>query len=217
MSRLHHVVPPTSSRFGSRMAVAATIGLVFLGLVLLGQGRTAAQDAAPTKPVNAAPSATIQASSMHSDSYLGKFVADGAIPAAMSHADVGRAWCAAGNNHPQGVSLTFVWKDATQIAELVYFGRTAFEWEENWKDYEVYADGQDKPIASGQLQGRAWPAAHSTVRTDLDAVAHAQVPHVRTADRIPALPKSRSGRNPCRTKPTRPSRPQCARRPQRHR
>ena len=58
----------------------------------------------------------------------------------MSCADVGRAWCAQGNNHPHGVTLTFTWPEPVAVAELVYFGRTAWQWEENWKNYEVYID-----------------------------------------------------------------------------
>ena len=70
----------------------------------------------------------------------------------MSQADIGLAWCAQGNNHPQGVSLTFRWKEPAQIAELVYFGRTAFQWEENWKDYEVYVGRRRNLLPAGQLQ-----------------------------------------------------------------
>ena len=164
MSLLRH----TSAHASPHRCRQIAIG-VLLSLAGLNSGLASAQDTSATKPANVAPSATIRASSVHSDSYLGKFVADGAIPAAMCRADVGRAWCASGNNHPQGVSLTFVWKDATRIAELVYFGRTAFEWEENWKDYEVYADGQDKPIATGQLK-----AGHGPQRIRLSEPVSAQ-------------------------------------------
>ena len=159
MSLLGHIPSYASPHRCRQIALS-----MLLSLVWLNGNFAAAQDPPPAKPVNVAPAAEIRVSSAHSDSYLGKFVADGAIPAAMSHGDVGRAWCALGNNHPQGVSLTFVWKEATPIAELVYFGRTAFEWEENWKDYEVYVDGQVKPIASGQLK-----AGHGPQRIALPA------------------------------------------------
>ncbi len=111
-----------------------------------------AQEQPAGQPENLAPRATITASSVHNEQYLGKLVADGDIPSAMSHADIGRAWCARGNSHPQGVTLTFRWPEAVRVGELVYFGRTAWEWEENWKDYEVYVDAAEKPVATGQLQ-----------------------------------------------------------------
>jgi hypothetical protein len=106
----------------------------------------------PPAPENLAGQAAIQASSRYSEDYDGRFVADGVIPAAMSGADLGRAWCAQGNHHPQGVTLTFTWPAPVQVAELVYFGRTAFQWEENWKDYQVLIEGSEQPAAEGTLQ-----------------------------------------------------------------
>jgi len=101
---------------------------------------------------NAALRATITASSAFSAEYLGKFVADGVVPDPMGAADAGRAWCAQGNNHPHGVTLTFRWPEPVTVAELAYFGRTAFQWEENWKDYAVYIASADQPVATGQLK-----------------------------------------------------------------
>ncbi|MHB8955053.1 MAG: HzsA-related protein [Pirellulaceae bacterium] len=122
-------------------------------LLLLASVRGAsAQEEREAQRVNLALTASITASSVHSPQYVGQLVADGAIPPAMSQADVGRTWCAQGNNHPQGVTLTFHWAEPVQISELVYFGRTAFQWEENWKDYEVYVEAGKKPVTEGQLQ-----------------------------------------------------------------
>lgn len=106
---------------------------------------------------NLARTATITASSEFSDQYQGKFVADESIPDAMSYADVGKAWCVQGNQHPRGVLLTFAWPEPVTVAELAYFGRTAWQWEENWKDYEVYLDDASHPVASGQLQAGHGP------------------------------------------------------------
>ena len=101
---------------------------------------------------NLAPQAKIVASSQLNDQYVGQLVADGNIPPAMSGADVGKAWCAKGNLHPQGVQLTFTWPAPVQIAEVVYYGRTSFQWEENWKNYELWADSQTSAIVQGELK-----------------------------------------------------------------
>ena len=66
--------------------------------------------------------------------------------------DIGHAWCAQGNSHPQGVTLVFTWPEPVAVAELVYFGRTAWQWEENWKNYEVYVSSADQSVAAGELQ-----------------------------------------------------------------
>lgn len=101
---------------------------------------------------NLAPRARVTATSEHSASYTAKLVADGQVPGAMSHADPGKAWCALGNEHPQGVWLTFTWPEPVCVAEIVYYGRTAFQWEENWKDYEVHVSSDTEPVLRGQLQ-----------------------------------------------------------------
>ena len=49
------------------------------------------------------------------------------------------------------MTLTFQWPQPVAVAELVYFGRTAWQWEENWKNYEVYVESAEKPIHSGEL------------------------------------------------------------------
>ena len=88
---------------------------------------------------------------------MARNVADGHIPGPQSRADVGKAWCGKGNHHPGGVTLTLAFPDAVAIAEAVYFGRTAFEWQENWKDYEVFVDGGETAVAGGTLQAGHGP------------------------------------------------------------
>ncbi len=132
--------------FAGRHSYRGLLGLLVLGV--LSPAAIAADEAAE----NLAPQARIEASSVHSDQYLGQFVADGNVPGAMSGADVGKAWCAKGNQHPHGVQLTFTWPAPVQIAELVYFGRTAFEWVENWKQFELVGDAPDEPLVQGELK-----------------------------------------------------------------
>jgi len=103
-------------------------------------------------PVNLAPKAKVTADSVHSDKYLGRLAVNGVIPPAMCKADIGKAWAVNGSTHRQGAELTLEWAQPVLVAEIVYYGRTAWEWEENWKDYEVYRDGESKPVAKGRLQ-----------------------------------------------------------------
>jgi hypothetical protein len=125
---------------------------------LLVSSQAAAQRPMDTgSPTNLALQARIAASSQYSAAYDAQQLADGHVPAAMSHADVGKAWCAQGNHHPQGVRLTFDWAAPVHVAELVYFGRTAWQWEENWRDYELRDGADDKLLAAGQLQAGHGP------------------------------------------------------------
>lgn len=101
---------------------------------------------------NLALRAKFAASSVYSRDYTPDHLADGVIPPAMSHADVGKAWCARGNQHPDGVTLSMEWPEPVEVAEVVYYGRTAWEWEENWRNYELYADEQQAPVFKGKLE-----------------------------------------------------------------
>ncbi len=134
-----------------RSAACAVIGL----WLSMAPGLTVS--ARPPGPVNLATTATIQASSTYSPNYKPQFVADGEIPGPESHKDVGKAWCARGNRHDHGVSLTFQWDQPVAVAQLVYFGRTAWQWEENWKDYQVFVEDSRQPIASGKLRAGHGP------------------------------------------------------------
>ncbi len=108
-------------------------------------------------PVNLAPKAKITADSEYSGSYLARFVADGQIPPAGSGADVGKVWAVKGGTHSKGATLTFAWSEPVVIAEIVYYGRTAFLPNENWKDYQVLLDGAAKPVLVGQLKSGHGP------------------------------------------------------------
>jgi len=130
-----------------------------LAAVWLGICTAAVSRGAPKGPVpvNIAPKATIIATSVHSGSYLGKFVADGRIPKAGSKNDFNQAWAVNGNTHRNGAELLFKWPGQVTAAEIVYFGRTAWLPDENWKDYEVYLDSVKKPCLKGQLKAGHGP------------------------------------------------------------
>jgi hypothetical protein len=122
----------------------------------------------PKLPENLAPKAAITANSAHSAPYHAKFVADGQIPDALGHDDVGKAWAVNGDTHRQGAELTFQWSSPVTVAEILYWGRTAWFLEECWKDYEVYLDDAAAPAAKG-----TFVMAHGPQRIRLKSPAQA--------------------------------------------
>ena len=110
-----------------------------------------AASAAP-RPENLALSARATATSEYSEQYRAQFAVDGKIPGAGLHEDAGHAWCVQGDTHRNGADLTLEWPNAVTVAEVVYFGRTAWFAEECWKDCEVAADGAPAPAARGTLR-----------------------------------------------------------------
>ncbi|MDR3182044.1 MAG: hypothetical protein LBT89_03840 [Planctomycetaceae bacterium] len=101
---------------------------------------------------NIAPKAAVSASSEYSNQYLAPFVTDGFVPDAGSRNDTGKAWCVRNETANNRGEITFQWNEPTAAAEIVYFGRTAWFETECWKDYQVFADNQNTPIAFGTLR-----------------------------------------------------------------
>ncbi|MBL7220966.1 MAG: hypothetical protein ISS69_12680 [Phycisphaerae bacterium] len=135
-----------------------TLQFALAAVIVLGVGYQAsaiAKDAGPLK--NLAPSAKISATSEYNSSYQGKFVADGKIPGAGSARDLERAWVVKGETHRNGAAITFEWAAEITVAEIVYYGRTAFEGGENWKDYELYVDSSTTPAVKGRLKSGHGP------------------------------------------------------------
>jgi hypothetical protein len=141
------LLPRYHTSCSSRPIDLVTLSVAWLLLCSLGaiaRGQSASE--------NLARKAEIEASSEYSGGYLARFVADGRIPKPESRQDTGQAWAAKGKQHPDGVQLEFRWPQPERIAEVIYFGRTAFEWQENWKDFEVYIDSNSEPAVRGQLK-----------------------------------------------------------------
>jgi len=136
------------------------LGVASLVACLLACGIAAADDV----PGNLGPRAKVSVSSAYSDDYQAKNLVDGQIPAPMSREDVGKAWCAKGNQHPGGVTVGFEWAEPVAVGAVVYYGRTAFHWGENFKDYEITLDGAAKPVAKGQLKPGHGPQTVSLAR-----------------------------------------------------
>jgi len=127
------------------------ISAIAMTLLLIGASLAPAADA----PENLAPKATISASSVYSSAYLGQFVADGVIPAEASRNDTNKAWCVNGDKSRNGATLAFAWASPVSVREIVYYGRTSFLRDENWKDYKVLVDG--KVVLKGILRSGHGP------------------------------------------------------------
>jgi len=116
-------------------------------------GRVGLQTANAAASVpNLASQATATASSDYSGQYRASFANDGKIPQPGSQDDVGQAWCVRGDTHRNGAEFTLVWANAVTVAEVVYWGRTAWFAEECWKDYELWLDEAAAPAAKGRFE-----------------------------------------------------------------
>ncbi len=135
-----------------------------------------AQDQPAGQPENLAPLATITASSVHNEQYLGKLVADGAIPNAMSHADIGRAWCARGNSHPQGVTLTFRWPEPVQGRRTGVLRPNGLGVGRELEGLRGLRGCGGEACGRGTTPAGTRPSADRPARTDHGVLADAEVP-----------------------------------------
>jgi len=125
-----------------------------------------AREAKADLPANLAPKATTSATSEHNELYLSKFAVDGKIPPAGSQAaDRGTAWCVLKEKSGDHADFVFQWNQPTEVAEIVYFGRTAWFMNECWKDYEVYLDDAEQPVAKGTLKMKHGPQRVTLAKT----------------------------------------------------
>jgi len=103
-------------------------------------------------PENLARTARVAATSEHSAPHRAEFAVDGQIPAAGSQAaDRQAAWCVHKATSGDAADFTLEWPEAIPVAEIVYWGRTAWFMTECFKQYEVYLDGAGEPAARGVL------------------------------------------------------------------
>lgn len=135
-------------------------------------------------PVNLAQEATISASGMLSGNYDPKHLADGRIPGNGCGSDAGQAWCIPGSQ-AKGATLAFVWAAPVTIAEVVYWGRTAFLETENFSSCELFiSDDLTTPVTTACIAKGPQPQ-----RMRLDKP-------VRTAKLTLRFPDNYGGPNP---------------------
>jgi hypothetical protein len=80
--------------------------------------------------------ARVTASGRLNAAYDASHVADGRIPTAGSRADEDQAWCLP-QNRAAKASLNFAWPEPVTVTEVVYYGRTAWLWNENFRSVQV--------------------------------------------------------------------------------
>ncbi len=103
-------------------------------------------------PENLAGQAAISATSEYSGDYAVGNVADGYVPPELSRQDAGEAWCIHGAGAPGSADLIFRWETPVTVAEIIYYGRTAWFLEECWKDYEIFAEDAAAPLFRGRFK-----------------------------------------------------------------
>ena len=101
---------------------------------------------------NLARKAKATASAELNETYSAECAIDGKIPERGCQSDACEAWCVNGQANNQTAEFVLEWDEETAIAEVVYYGRTAFEMGECWKDYAVYPGDAEKPVARGRLE-----------------------------------------------------------------
>lgn len=116
-------------------------------------------------PVNLARSARVSASSQHSPPYAPRWAVDGVIPELLCKDDVGRAWAVDGAKAGHRATFVLEWDEPVDVAEIIYYGRTAWLVEECWREYEVYLDEAAEPVARGQFEMNAGPQRVPVPRT----------------------------------------------------
>jgi hypothetical protein len=126
--------------------------LVFIAQCLDARVAASALGDPPRLPENLAPRATASANSEHNAHYRAAFAIDGRLPGGGGQDDLDQAWCVLGDTHRNGATLSLTWPEPVTIAEAVYYGRTAWFAEENWKDYELYLDDAAQPAARGTFR-----------------------------------------------------------------
>jgi hypothetical protein len=111
---------------------------------------------AKPSPENLARQAKASDSSELKKATAAPFATDGRVPDKGSQADDGAAWAASGKADTP-ISFTLEWDKPVRIAEIVYYGRTAWSNQECWKDCEIYLDDASAPAAKAQFAAAHGP------------------------------------------------------------
>ena len=135
-----------ASRSGSLARVVLCLGLLVFTSNAIAVEQTSLPD-------NRARTAQAAATSEHNASYLAKFAVDGKLPPPGSTTqDLNAAWCVLKAKTGDAADFTLTWTEPVRVAEIVYFGRTAWFLQECFKEYEVYLDDADRPAAKGTFE-----------------------------------------------------------------
>ena len=103
-------------------------------------------------PTNHALQAKASATSEYSEQYVANWAIDGRIPEALSRQDGSQAWATQGATSGGKADLTLEWAHPVTVQDVVYHGRCAILIDECMKEYELYLDDGETPVATGEFQ-----------------------------------------------------------------
>ncbi len=121
--------------------------LIVAVLAIVGCGGTSAGE----PPENLAPQAKVSASSQFSDAYRPQMATSGVFPSEFQQ-DSDWAVKATQDGH-----FTLKWDKPVEATQIIYFARVTSPLIECFKDYEIYLDGDKKPVVRGTLEHRRGP------------------------------------------------------------
>ncbi|MCF0234926.1 MAG: hypothetical protein HUK22_08125, partial [Thermoguttaceae bacterium] len=138
---------------------ALSIAVCFFAAISLGAANAFPQSAAPgADNPNLAYYAEVSADSEYSGDYAAIYATDGDVPKALGANDLRRAWCVNGVETGGQAALTLTWEEPQTISTFVYYGRTgAAMLEECFREYAIFLDDADDPVAEGEFEMRHGP------------------------------------------------------------
>ncbi|MBR4834582.1 MAG: hypothetical protein IKU86_09695 [Thermoguttaceae bacterium] len=132
------------------VCLGVCVGFCCVAATFATDGSTATQNGAPR---NLAFDAEVWASSEYDGSYSALAAVDGVVAKALSRSDRGNAWCVRGDKTNGKADFELTWEEPRAVSTIVYFGRTGSSMmEEVFRDYEVYLDGDETPVALGTFE-----------------------------------------------------------------
>ena len=146
-------------------------GVVVWATLGLGGAAGLRAGAAEAEPENLAPKAKVSASDQYDLRFAPQFAVDGRIPLPLSGDDFETGWVIPGAKSKFQGTFTLQWDKPVEVAEIVYYGRTAMVLEECFKDYEVYLDGAKTPVARGTFRMTGDPQRIPIPRTAVRKIA----------------------------------------------
>ena len=121
--------------------------LIVAVLVIVASGEASANE----PPENLAPQARVSASSQFSDAYRPEMATSGVLPSEFQQ-DSDWAVKATQNGH-----FTLEWDKPVEATQIIYYARVTSPLVECFKDYEIYLNGNKKPVVRGVLEHRRGP------------------------------------------------------------
>lgn len=119
---------------------------------------------------NHATTARVTASSEYSENYAAGFAIDSRIPEPLSHYDIQKSWAVRGAEARGKATFTLQWDEPVPVREVIYYARTAMLIQEGFKDYELWVDDDERPVARGAFLFGSGPQRIAIARRDVRKV-----------------------------------------------